>query len=122
MNAEQAKILGQKGENIACDYLASKGFSIAERNWRFGRIEIDIICHTQDFIIFIEVKTRENRFLGEPWEAVTRSKQRRIIKAADAYLIENDIPLGARFDIISIVHNQKITDIEHLEDAYYAML
>lgn len=122
MNAEQAKVLGLKGENIACDYLIAKGYHIAERNWRYGRIEIDIICHVADMIIFIEVKTRENRYLGEPWEAVTRAKQRRIIKAADAYLIGNDILLGARFDIISIVHNQKITDIEHLEDAYYAML
>jgi putative endonuclease len=122
MSKDRAQELGKIGEVMAANFLQSKGFDVLDRNWRFGRIELDIIAQFEEQIVFVEVKTRENRFLGEPWQAVTPAKQRRIIKAANAYLVENEIDLEARFDIVSIVCNSKVEEIEHLEEAFYAMV
>ena len=70
----------------------------------------------------LKYETRENSFLGDPWQSVTVAKQRRIIKATNRYIIENQIDLECRFDIISIVHNQKHTNLEHLEEAFYPLV
>jgi putative endonuclease len=69
----------------------------------------------------VEVKTRQTAEIGEPWRAVTRAKQRQIIKAANYYIQLHSIDLETQFDIISIVHNSFRTDIEHIEDAFYAL-
>jgi putative endonuclease len=70
----------------------------------------------------VEVKTRQTAEIGEPWRAVTRAKQRQIIKAANYYIQLYSIDLETQFDIISIVHNSFRTDIEHIEDAFYALV
>lgn len=111
--------LGKFGETLAKNFLANKGYKILEQNWVFQKLELDIIAYHHSKIIVVEVKTRENNYVGEPWEAVTLGKQNRIIKAANAYLIEKEIDDEVQFDIVSIIHNQKETKIEHLEDAFY---
>lgn len=113
------KALGVHGERLAIGHLRNREYEILDVNWRFGKIELDIIARHSQTLVVIEVKTRENSFLGKPWESVTVSKQRRIIKATNRYIIENQIDLECRFDIISIVHNQKYTNVQHLEDAFY---
>ena len=62
--------LGKKGEEIAANYLAEKGYKIIARNWRFGKDEIDIIAEHDNFLVIIEVKTRSSSDYGEPEEAV----------------------------------------------------
>ena len=116
------KALGIHGERIAIGHLRDRGYDILDVNWRFGKIELDIITRKSQTLVIVEVKTRENSFLGDPWQSVTVAKQRRIIKATNRYIIENQIDLECRFDIISIVHNQKHTNLEHLEDAFYPLV
>ncbi|HOL80258.1 MAG TPA: YraN family protein [Ignavibacteriales bacterium] len=116
----QNKKKGNKGEEIAVKYLAKKGYSIIERNYRYSnKGEVDIIARNDNFIIFIEVKTRFNDKFGNPIEAITRSKQLQIKKVAEAYFYENNITdINCRFDVITI---EKINDklhIEHYEDAF----
>ena len=55
----------------------------------------------------------------EPFEAVTKSKQRQIIKVTNRYIQENDVVLEVRFDVVSIVKNQYQTKIDHIESAFY---
>ena len=110
--------LGQKGEKIAEKHLLQKGYEILDRNFRFKRDEIDLVAAKGDQIVFVEVKTRANDYLGEPEEAVTKSKQKRIIAVANHYVIENNIEKEARFDIIAIVFNQNTERIHHIEDAF----
>ena len=57
---ETAKI-GQMGEALATDFLRKKGFSILERNWRYRKSEIDIICKQDSVLVFVEVKTRSKK-------------------------------------------------------------
>jgi putative endonuclease len=56
--------------------------------------------------------------MGEPEEAVSMAKQKRIIKVANHYMIENDLLLEARFDIFGIIINQNTQKITHLENAF----
>jgi putative endonuclease len=114
--------LGTFGENFACQFLSKQGFEIVQRNYRFKHLELDVIALNQDKIVCIEVKTRQTAEIGEPWRAVTRSKQKQIIKAFNNYLQENEIATEARFDIVSIVHNGFRTDLEHIPDAFCAGL
>jgi putative endonuclease len=37
----------------------------------------------------------------------------------DAYLVENDIPLETRFDIIAIIKNKSTEELTHYENAFY---
>lgn len=49
--------LGKRGEDIAAEYLLSKGFHLVARNFRQKRGEIDIICKDGDTYVFVEVNT-----------------------------------------------------------------
>ena len=99
--------------------LSDKGFTILERNWRFGKLELDIVATNGKEIVFAEVKTRKNANFGEPEEFVTRRQQQFIIRAAHQYLVQHNIELEARFDVIGITEaNNKLT-VKHLEGAFY---
>jgi putative endonuclease len=110
--------LGVFGEQLAFQFLRERNYEVIDRNYRFGHLEVDLICNFGGKLIVVEVKTRQTAEIGEPWRAVTRSKQRQIIKVANAYIFQNDIHIETQFDIISIVHNNFRTDIEHIEDAF----
>jgi len=99
------KELGNKGEDIAVRYLEAKGYSIVERNYRFGHGEIDIIARDGDEIAFVEVKYRRSLKYGYPESSITKNKQRQIRKIAEAYIWEKDIrDTICRMDVIAIVH------------------
>ncbi|TAE04195.1 MAG: YraN family protein [Bacteroidetes bacterium] len=113
-----SKKLGQKGEDLACNYLISKGFQILERNFRHKRFEIDLIVKHENTIVFVEVKLRSSLNFGNPEDFVSQKQQNRIIEAANFYLSEKNIDSEIRFDIIAISNLQK-PEIEHFEDAFY---
>ena len=110
--------LGNEGEELAVGHLVQNGWKILERNWRFGREELDIIAQKDDVLSIVEVKTRFSNFLGEPYEAVSKSKQKSIIRAANHFVEKNDLDLEVQFDIISIVLNKNQQKITHIEEAF----
>jgi len=99
--------------------LRDKGYQITERNWRFGKLELDIIAKIDDMLVVVEVKTRAGDFYGDPEDFVTRKKQRHIIRAANEYILAKDVDLETRFDIVSVIINDSETKVEHLESAFY---
>lgn len=112
--------LGKKGELIACQFLKEKGFEILETNFRLEKDEIDIIAKDGNNLVFAEVKTRSTDYFGEPEIAVGAKKEEFLIRAAENYLIINNLDIEIRFDIISIIINPKQTKIRHIIDAFYA--
>ena len=110
--------LGKKGEQAAATFMKSKGYKILERNWRIYRHEIDIVAEDEEYIIFVEVKTRTTREWGNPEDFIGKGKIKRIVEAADLYLQDTDIDKPARFDIISAVWNGRNFEIEHIDDAF----
>lgn len=114
--------LGQKGEELAANHLIEAGYKILFRNWKWGKHEIDIIAENNDFVIFAEVKTRNDDFQMHPVTAVTRDKQRSIIRAADGYIQKYNINKEGRFDVITLIKKGEAFDIDHIEGAFYPTL
>ena len=114
--------LGKKGEELARKYLIENEYLIKDINWRFKKNELDIIAEKNNLLVVVEVKTRAKDYFENPKDAVTRSKQKFIIKAAEAYIMEKDIKFETRFDIISITIEKNKTDIEHITDAFQPSL
>lgn len=114
--------IGQLGEAIALGFLKEKGYKIEAINWRYKKAEVDIMAWKDDFFIVIEVKTRTSAEFENPKEAVTLSKQKHIIRAADAYIQEKGIDKECRFDVVSVLILKKETSIEHIEDAFHPLL
>lgn len=111
--------LGKKGEEIARNFLVDKGFEIIETNWRHEKDEIDIIARDGDELVIVEVKTRSSNVFGEPEEAVGEQKEAYLIRATEAYLIEHDLDIDIRYDIVSVILNKKGLKIKHIVDAFY---
>ena len=114
--------LGEKGEKLAQSFLRKKGYKILATNYRFKHLEVDIIAQDKDELVVVEVKTRQSDYLAGPEDTVTKGKQKSIVKVANEYILENDLDIETRFDIISIILNEKETKIEHLIDAFYPRL
>ncbi len=112
--------LGKRGEDSAVRFLQQKEYRIIERNWGYGKYEIDIIACNDEYIVFVEVKTRSSSLWGNPEEAVSKAKIKRIVEAADFYLKEKDIDQPARFDVIAAIWNGQNFEIEHIDDAFLA--
>jgi putative endonuclease len=113
---------GQQGEALAASFLVAEGFSIVARNYRWKKEEIDLIAITGGNLVFVEVKTRKHDTYAPPEKSVSPSKQSHLIKAANAFIQEKQLNLDARFDIISIIHNQYETRINHIQNAFYPTL
>ena len=112
--------IGINGEKVACRFLKQSGYKIIKRNYRKKYGEIDIIAQRDDTLSFVEVKTRERTDIGLACEAVNKSKQEKIIKTAQTYILENDVDMNYSIDIIEVYHRAgKIEKIEHLENAIY---
>ncbi len=95
--------LGRRGEAAAARYLWWRGYTIVARNCRTSLGEIDLVAVQRRTVVFIEVKTRRSHEAGHPLEAVTPQKQRRLTRAALAYLRRNDLlECAARFDVIAV--------------------
>jgi putative endonuclease len=110
---------GNLGEEIAISYLLKHGYEILDKNWRFKHLEVDIIARINGVLVIVEVKLRASNAFGAPEEFVTKAKQKKVIKAAHYYIIENNIQSETRFDIISIIQNANQLEVEHIPAAFY---
>lgn len=117
------KQTGNLGEEQAVQFLLEKGCQILTRNWRYLKGEIDIIAKDEEWLVFVEVKTRSTIDFGNPEEFVTPRQQKLIINTAHQFIVENDRQEEARFDVIGIVvQNDEVVQIDHIENAFYPTL
>jgi putative endonuclease len=109
---------GDSAELAAAYFLRRKGYEILRANYRTKEGEVDIIAKDGETTVFAEVKYRSNESRGTPAEAVTKAKERKIIKAATAYAVENQIlDSSLRFDVIEVRGN-KLLSFNHIENAF----
>ncbi len=111
--------LGKQGEQLAVDYLLNSGYVILERNFIFDKAEIDIIAQKEDWIVVVEVKTRNSSVFGDPQEFISKKKIKLLVKAANEYMISNHIEKEVRFDVIGILKNKTKEDLQHFKNAFY---
>ena len=116
------KLLGDFGEDAACAYLKRRRYRIEARNYACRMGEVDIIARKGRYIVFAEVKLRRNADFGEAKEFVTPAKQRRVILAAENWLMKHPTELQPRFDVIEVYAPEglqtRTQEIHHIEDAY----
>lgn len=113
------KVTGNKGEDMAVDYLTAKGYSILHRNWRFKNWEVDIIANKGKFLHFIEIKTRTSSTYGKPEESITKKKMDNLMNAAEEYQYQNPEWKFIQFDVLAItlIYNSP-AELYLIEDVY----
>jgi putative endonuclease len=110
------KQFGASGEQLAADWLARHGYRVLARNWRSPLGELDIVSEQGTELVFVEVKARHGVRMGAPEEAVTPAKQRRLIRAAESYLMaHHQEQRPFRIDVIAIdvAASGELLDIRH---------
>lgn len=111
--------LGKKGEKLAIDFLIENDYKILEKNYRYLKAEVDIIARKKDVLVVVEVKTRSSDYFGNPQDFITQKKIKLLVSAIDYYIVQRDLDVEVRFDIIAIIHQKDKTKIEHLENAFF---
>jgi putative endonuclease len=117
--------LGKWGEELAAKYLEQKGYVIRDRDWRQGKLDLDIVAVADDgeTVVFVEVKARKTNAFGQPEQAVDAKKIKRLARAADSYVKSLGVSAPLRFDIVSIIGDQKEAQtLEHIVDAFNPMV
>lgn len=111
--------ISRKGENLAALLLKKKGFGILCRNYKCRVGEIDLIARKNELLVFCEVKTRLNLKYGQPFEAVTQDKQKKIRLLAQVFLKSQKFSYkDIRFDVISILVKGEKSYLNHIENAF----
>lgn len=111
--------LGARAEDVVAKYLAAQRFKILARNVRYPYGEIDLVAMDGDILVFVEVKYRRSTKFASPFEAVTSAKQKKIIRAAQAYLQKFKSEPVCRFDVIAVSGDLAAPHFEHLRDAFW---
>lgn len=111
--------LGQRGEQVARDYLLARGYAILAANWRCVYGELDIVAQQGETIVFVEVRTRRAG-ADSALESLTPAKARKLERAMRVYLAQHDLgDAPCRLDALAIAFTGDGTPhIEHVEDAF----
>ncbi len=114
------KRTGNRGEDLAAEYLQKKGYKIEERNFRTRFGEIDIVCWDAKTLVFVEVKTKIGHDFGEPEEMVGRRKLSQVSRMGEIYLLDKGLDVSCRVDVVAIVlfENGEVEKLEHYEAVY----
>ncbi len=116
MNKKQQ--LGMAGEQSVARFLINKNFKIITQNYKTKLGEIDLIAQKDDVICFVEVKTRKKSYFPIS-NVVTWSKQQKIIKSAQLFILKNNIQdKVCRFDVATVIFDQNFFNIEYIENAF----
>ena len=117
---ESSKAIGDLAESLAARFLEQHGLKVLTRNFRCRGGEIDLICRNGKALVFVEVRRRRSASFGGAGASITRSKQRRIILAAQHYLTANaKTECDCRFDCV-LLDGRAENHIEWIRDAFTA--
>lgn len=117
-----AKEIGKIAEGMAQQHLIGLGYKIIATNWHHGHLELDIVAMDGEELVVVEVKGRTGLRYEHPSEAVTNTKIKRIVEAADAFLVERELDVETRFDVVTVIFFKEGHELEHFKDAFYPTL
>jgi len=113
------KVVGNLGEDLACQFLKKRGYKILKRNFLIRGGEIDIVAKEGSEIVFVEVKTRFTHEFGDPAEAMTYFKIKALLKTAQFYLLQTkqqDAPYRLDFVAVDFSQDQKNPKMELIKN------
>lgn len=110
---------GNRGEDVATEYLQKKGYKLLARNWTASHHEVDIVMQDGDWLVMVEVKTRRSDRFADPIRAIDDEKLWNLMEAAKVYKQEHSEArhLLVRIDSVCIV-GENCEQIEHLVDPF----
>jgi putative endonuclease len=101
-----SKKIGDAAEDEALQYLQDQGLRLLTRNYRTpgrGGGEIDLVLRGADgTLVFVEVRKRLSARHGGAAASVGWVKQKRIVRAAQHYLLNLARLPPCRFDVVEI--------------------
>jgi putative endonuclease len=115
--------MGIRGERVAEKWLRVHGWDVAERRFRNGHRDIDIVATQQKAdgrtVAFVEVKTRKSADFGGPVSAVNWRKQRELSRSAKVWMSRFQKPGDTfRFDVIGVILEAERVRVQHIENAF----
>ena len=133
MPKTKKQLVGNFGEDVAVKFLRENGYTVKDRNIHLSHNELDIVAEDDNYIVFIEVKTRSyanddgTSDYGTPGMAVDRKKRDDTVKASRAYLAKHRTKKQPRIDVIEVylkqsenVDEPKVIKINHIRNAFGA--
>ena len=115
---QEAKETGVVGEQIAARWLIEQGYTIIDKNYRYGHNEIDIVAMEGGELVIVEVKTRTNTAFGSPEEAVNLEKRKILMRLANRYVRHHHWQGNTRFDIVAITMKEGEPQIKLIKNAF----
>jgi putative endonuclease len=115
-----SKRVGNLGEVAVCHYVSQMGYEVVCRNYTVHGGEIDVVACDDEYVLFIEVKTRRYDCLSSGLQAITRAKMRCIAKAASRFCSDRKVRLQPRFDVaeVTVDEYQNVLDVQYYPDAF----
>ena len=115
--------MGVRGERVAAKWLSVHGWEIAERRFKNGHRDIDLVATRAEpvgrTVAFVEVKTRASADFGGPVSAVNWRKQRELCRSAKVWMSRFEKPGDTfRFDVIGVILGQENVRVQHVENAF----
>lgn len=110
--------VGKRGENVALEYLKSRGMRLVARNWRSGHKELDLIMDDGEFLRIVEVRSLTYPNLQPPEDSVDWNKRRKVMGAARKFASVNVVQNEIVFDIVSVVFNGENALVEYIPNAF----
>ena len=104
MSKPSSRSLGAEAERRVRRHYRLRGYSILAVNARAGGNELDVVLRRGRCLVFSEVKARSGSEFGDPWEAVGTEKERRLRRAAEAWLARRPelAELEVSFEVVAV--------------------
>lgn len=116
--------IGQSAEQLAITYLKKQNCKLYHQNFRCKAGEIDLIVQDGNSLVFVEVRYRRQENFGTAAETVNHTKQAKLIKTAQWYLLhqKRDPQTVCRFDVISVTGDlEQDPQIQWIKNAFSVM-
>jgi putative endonuclease len=111
--------LGRLGERRAAWFYRLRAYRVVAMNVETSDGEIDLIVRRGRTFVFVEVKARQQRIAGAPFEAVDRRKQLQIGTLAERWLAAQKMrDAQVRFDVVSLFWNGWRFEVQHFPSAF----
>lgn len=116
---KQKKQFGQRGEQLAVDFLKRRNYAIVETNWHCSYGEIDIVAHKDGTLVFVEVRSRHAHNTETAFASIDKHKRQRLQATAQHYLVSHQLEEALwRVDVVAIaIPRYGSPIIEQLENA-----
>ncbi|MBK7825211.1 MAG: YraN family protein [Nannocystis sp.] len=118
---------GRASEDLAASFLEARGLVVCDRNVTLAGAELDLVARiagppgAPDTLVFVEVRSRADALAGHPLETISLNKQRRLLRAATAWLVRASLweQVEVRFDVVAIVFgDDKAPEITWIPGAF----